>query len=150
MGIINRRLLYCFYCICRRNRPRGGKRAVFPRTRAFGPDRVVFVRPGDLDLPGKMGRSELRHHVVRQHRFGHVDRVPMRVHGGLDAHLVLDQRRHRVRLQLGLLHPAHRHRQLLHAQPGARRSQRVGAVPISAHCILIGPKFYINRGGKSG
>ncbi len=38
---------------------------------------------------------------------------------------VADQRRQRRDLELALLHPAHHPRQLLHAQPGVGRTQRV-------------------------
>jgi hypothetical protein len=42
-------------------------------------------------LPGEVGGTQLRHHVLRQHHLRHVDSLPVRYHGGMDANPLLGE-----------------------------------------------------------
>ena len=63
-------------------------KSLFSRASRYRSHGFVHMRSRNLDLFGKMAWSQLRHHLLRQHRPGHVDGFPMCQHGGLDAHSI--------------------------------------------------------------
>ena len=40
-------------------------------------------------MSGEVGWTQLRNHLLRQHRPGHVNSVPVRQYGGVDANSIL-------------------------------------------------------------
>ena len=109
-----------WFCVCRANSEPGPTADLWHR-------RPGLPVPGELRVQEVLGRAELRHHQLRQHRLRHVDSVPVHHHGGLDWRHVLDQWRNRGHIHLALLRASHHPRLLLHAQSSPWCTFRVSA-----------------------
>ena len=49
----------------------------------------IISQSQQVRLPGEVGGTQQRHHLLRQHHPGHADGVPVRDHGGLDSNTLL-------------------------------------------------------------
>ena len=79
---------WCF----RRNGFRWRKRqSLLPGDTRRSPNGSLYLRPPNFSLFGQVERPQFRHHLLRQHRVGHVDRVPVREHGGVDSHSIFGE-----------------------------------------------------------
>ena len=80
------------FIVFRRDRD-GGIQAgsVLRRRPRLGAERGVHLRRGRGGVRGEVGGPQQRHHLIRQHRLRHADRLPVRHHGGLDQHPLLGE-----------------------------------------------------------